>query len=83
MSEKLDREYIARQAEEIKALKEEKKDIIHQGLVWHQKYIALKDIRDELLEALKQYPEGELERIYIGTKFVHVSKIIQKAEESK
>lgn len=43
----------------------------------------LEDSRDALLQALKQYPEGELERVYIGTKFVHVSKIIERAEAMK
>lgn len=44
---------------------------------------ALKESRDELLETLKQYPEGELEKVYVGAKFVYVSRVIQRAEALK
>lgn len=43
-----------------KALKEEKKDIIHQGLVWHKKYIAFKDSRDELITVILQCEQDRL-----------------------
>jgi len=53
----------------------------HKGL--RERFEKLQTSSDELLEALKQYPEGELERVYIGKKFVHVSKIIQRTEDLK
>lgn len=82
MSElELNREYITRLAEEIKelkaankALKEEIKDIVHQGLLWHEKYVALEESMDELLEAYHnlEYPH-----------YCKLSKVIQKAEAIK